>query len=529
MSDGSAVLHPSHHAKSAPENIACIMAESGETLTYGELEARSNQIAHFLRQSGIQPGDTIAIVLTNEAWVFPLVWAAQRAGVYFACLSYRLSGEDLAYILGDSGAKLTVGSSKTSTVLESARHAGFAGAAVLVDAPWAGQPSLAHTIAKMPETPISDEMAGSDMLYSSGTTGRPKGVKQPFVSGRPIKVATPLAGIAKTRFGMGPDTVYLSPAPLYHAGPLRWSMLIQRLGGTVLVMEKFDAEAALRLIEQHRVTAAQWVPTHFSRMLQLPEATRKAYELYSLKTALHAAAPCPVPVKQAMLEWWGPIIHEYYGGTENNGLTMIGPEEWLSHPGSVGKAYVGELRICGPDASVLPVGDTGDVYFAGGQQFEYHNDPEKTAGAYNLHGWSTLGDIGHLDAEGYLYLTDRKNFTIISGGVNIYPQEIENVLSAHPAIGDVAVIGAPDADLGERVVAVVELLDPAQASPELAETIRTFARDRLGGLKTPKQVDFIDRLPREPTGKLFKKQLVASYRAAHHSSSVLEPTREPST
>lgn len=506
-------MHPAQHAKIKPEKIACIMAGSGEQLTYGELDIRSNQVAQFLRQNAVQPGDTIAIVLENEPWVFPLVWAAQRCGVYFACLSYRLSGEDLAYILNDCGAKITFGSISTKAVLESARVAGYRGSVVLIDAPWENSAGLIESIAGLAAVPVPDEMAGSDMLYSSGTTGRPKGVKQPFVRDRPIDTPSPLALLAQSRFGMGPDTIYLSPAPLYHAGPLRWSMLVQRLGGTVLVMEKFEAETALRLIEKHRVTAAQWVPTHFARMLRLPQATRESIDLTSLNTVLHAAAPCPVPVKQAMLDWWGPVIHEYYGGTENNGLTMIGPEEWLSHPGSVGKAYVGELRICGPDGEMLAAGETGDVYFAGGQRFEYYNDPAKTAAAYNRHGWSTLGDIGHLDAEGYLYLTDRKNFTIISGGVNIYPQEIENVLSAHPAIGDVAVIGAPDADFGERVIAVVELLDPAHASPELAESIRAFARDRLGRIKAPKQVDFVDRLPREPTGKLFKKQLVAEYRA----------------
>lgn len=506
-------MHPALHAVTAPEKVACIMANSGELLTYGELDRRSNQVAQFLRQSDVQPGDTIAIVLENDPWMFPLVWAAQRSGVYFACLSYRLSGGDLAYILNDSGAKLTFGSNATKGVLKAARAEGFTGSVVLVDAAWGNDASLIARIAGLPNRPVADEMAGSDMLYSSGTTGRPKGVKQPFIRDRPIETPSPLALIAQSRFGMGPDNIYLSPAPLYHAGPLRWSMLVQRLGGIVVVMEKFEAETALSLIEQHKVTTAQWVPTHFSRMLQLPDETRSAYNLSSLKTALHAAAPCPIPVKQAMLDWWGPVIHEYYGGTENNGLTMIGPEEWLSHPGSVGKAYVGELRICGPDGETLPAGETGDVYFAGGQRFEYHNDSDKTAGAYNRHGWSTLGDIGHLDAEGYLYLTDRKNFTIISGGVIIYPQEIENALSAHPAICDVAVIGAPDVDFGERVVAVVELLDPAQASPELAQDIQAFARARLGGLKTPRQVDFIDRLPREPTGKLFKKQLVANYRA----------------
>lgn len=502
-------MHPSIHAAAHPEKPACIMAGTGEALTYGALEARSNQLAHFLRAHGAVPGDTIAIVLDNQPWLFVAAWAAQRAGLYFACLSYRLSGDDLGYILRDSGAKLVIGSRATQAMIDAAA---FDGPVLLVDAPRGGQRPLGETIGTWPVTPVADEMAGSDMLYSSGTTGRPKGVKQPFVPGQPIDRPSPLLGVAKARFGMGADSVYLSPAPLYHAGPLRWSMLVQRLGGTVVVMEKFDAETALALIERHHVTVAQWVPTHFSRLLQLPDTARAAYDLSSLTVALHAAAPCPVPVKQRMLDWWGPIIHEYYGGTENNGLTMIGPEEWLERPGSVGRAFVGDVKICGEDGAPLPAGMIGDVYFAGGQRFEYHNDPAKTRGAYNGRGWSTLGDIGYLDADGYLFLTDRKNFTIISGGVNIYPQEIENALGEHPAIADVAVFGAPDPDLGERVVAVAELIAGVAASDELAEDIRQYARDRLGGLKAPKQVDFTDALPREPTGKLFKKKLVEEYR-----------------
>lgn len=505
-------MHPSIHAPAQPDKAACIMAASGHVLTYGELEARSNQLAHYLRAQGLGAGDTVAIILENQPWVFIAAWAAQRAGLYYACLSYRLSGDDLGYILKDSGAKIAIGSRTTTEVLAGAAAAGYGGPLALVDDHWGNTPPLAELVSDFPVTPIDDEMAGTDMLYSSGTTGRPKGVRQPFVAGLPIDRPSPLLQLSQSRFGMGRDTVYLSPAPLYHAGPLRWSMLIQRLGGTVVVMEKFDAEAALALIDRHAVTAAQWVPTHFSRMLQLPDAVRNAYSLSSLQVALHAAAPCPVPVKHRMLQWWGPVIHEYYGGTENNGLTLIGPEEWAARPGSVGKAFVGNVKICGGDGEELAAGETGDVFFADGPRFEYHNDEAKTRSAYNERGWSTLGDVGHLDADGYLFLTDRKNFTIISGGVNIYPQEIENALGEHPAVGDVAVFGAPDADLGERVVAVVEPVGGVEASAALADEIRRFARDRLGSLKTPKQIDFTDALPREPTGKLFKKKLVEEYR-----------------
>jgi len=276
-------------------------------------------------------------------------------------------------------------------------------------------------------------------------------------------------------------------------------------------MEKFDAERALGLIERHRITAAQWVPTHFIRMLRLPDAVRAGHDLSSLKVAIHAAAPCPVPVKQAMLDWWGPVIHEYYAGTENNGLTAIGPEEWLAHKGSVGRAMVGELRIVDERGGELPPRAEGLICFANGPEFAYHNDPEKTAAARTPQGWTTLGDVGWMDEDGYLYLTDRKNFTIISGGVNIYPQEIENWLATHPKVGDVAVIGAPDADLGERVLAVVEPVDWAEAGDALAGELIAFAREGLGPVKAPRQVDFLPALPRQATGKLYKRLLRDRY------------------
>ncbi|HEX7873372.1 MAG TPA: acyl-CoA synthetase [Sphingobium sp.] len=503
-------MHPAHHAAAHPEKPAVIMAGTGETLSYGEMEARSNQLAHLWRAEGLRIGDTIAIVIENDPWFFPLVWSAQRSGLYYVCISYRLSPEDLSYILEDCGAGAVVGSSATAELLEAVSKLGVTRPTWLIDG---DAPSLADAIATLPVTPIADECGGTDMLYSSGTTGRPKGIRKDISGHDPIDAPTPLGKVARAKFGMGPDTVYLSPAPLYHAGPLRWCMLIQRLGGTVVVMEKFDAEGALAAIERHNVTASQWVPTHFNRLLQLPASVRDGYDLSSLRIALHAAAPCPVPVKEAMIDWWGPVIHEYYAGTENNGLTMIGPEEWLTHRGSVGRAFVGEVRICDEDDNLVPPRTEGSVYFAGGPTFTYHNDAEKTRSAINRHGWSTLGDIGWMDEDGYLYLTDRKSFTIISGGVNIYPQEIENILAVHPKVADVAVIGAPCPDMGEKVVAVVEPRDWADAGPALAEELMAYARERLGGVKTPRQIDFRAELPREPTGKLFKRLLRDEYRA----------------
>ncbi|HJS10523.1 acyl-CoA synthetase [Sphingopyxis sp.] len=508
-------MHPSHHAVTDPSKAAYIMAATGTAVDYATLEERSNRLAHIWRSQGYRPGDTLAVVLENHEWFFPLIWSAQRSGLYYACLSHTLSAADLAYILVDSGARGVVGSRKTLPLLEAASANGAAWQVFLVDGDGgSGAIDLVAAAAGFPPTPIADECAGTDMLYSSGTTGRPKGIRRPFEPGAPIASDSPMTSVARSRFHMGAGSIYLSPAPLYHAGPLRWALMVQRMGGTVVVMDRFDAEEALRLIETYKVTASQWVPTHFVRMLQLPEAVRDRYDVASLRAVFHAAAPCPIPVKEAMLDWWGPIIHEYYGGTENNGMTMIGPDEWLERKGSVGRAFVGTIHICDEEGHDVPAGSEGSVFFEGGPAFAYHNDEEKTRSATNAKGWTTLGDIGRLDADGYLFLTDRKSFMIISGGVNIYPQEIENCLALHPKVRDVAVIGAPDPDMGEKVVAVVELRNPADASDALKADLKAYLRERLGGVKTPRQIDFTGALPREPTGKLFKRLLRDQYRSA---------------
>ncbi|MBA4354041.1 MAG: acyl-CoA synthetase, partial [Novosphingobium sp.] len=373
--------------------------------------------------------------------------------------------------------------------------------------------ALEAALAEMPGRPIADERAGSDMLYSSGTTGAPKGVRFALPDDPAIGAANALAGLMSRVLGMGEQSVYLSPAPLYHAAPLRWSMTVQRLGGTVVVMEKFDPEQALELIARYRVTDSQWVPTHFVRMLKLPDAARTRHDISSLRCAIHAAAPCPVPIKQAMIDWWGPVIREYYAGTENNGFTYITSEEWLERPGSVGRALLGTVRICDEAGEEVPARTEGQVFFEGGSPFSYHNDPGKTREATNRHGWTTLGDVGWVDEDGFLFLTDRKSFMIISGGVNIYPQEIENLLVTHPKVADVAVIGAPDPDMGERVVAVVQPRDMRDAGPELATELSAWLRPQLARIKLPRQMDFRAQLPREPTGKLFKRLLRDEYNA----------------
>jgi len=512
-------MHPSVHAQTQPDKLAVIMAGSGETISYGELDRRSNQVAQLLRSRGIGVGETIAICLENHPWYFALTWGAQRSGVHYVCVSSRLTAPEIAYILGDSGARLLFGSDYLAETLDEV-------ATLAPDVPqlrFGGEAEAA--LATMPDTPIADERAGVDMLYSSGTTGRPKGVKIPLPQDPAIAQTNALVMLTMGAFGITGDTIYLSPAPLYHAAPLRWSMTMHKLGGTVVVMEKFDPEHALQLIERYRITDSQFVPTHFVRMLKLPQETRAKYDVSSLKCAIHAAAPCPVPVKRAMIEWWGPVLYEYYAGTEGNGFTFITSQEWLERPGSVGRALTGVVRVCDEDGDELPRGQEGQIFFEpteGMVPFEYHNDAEKTAGAKNKHGWSSLGDVGYEDEDGYVFLTDRKSFMIISGGVNIYPQEIENLLVTHPKVADAAVIGAPDPDMGEIVVAVVQPLDWADAGPALEQELRDYLAPQLSKVKMPKRIDFREALPREQTGKLYKRLLRDEYWASEKAGAKAE-------
>ncbi len=506
-------MHPSVHAKAHPDKPAIIMAASGETVTYAELDARSNQVAQLLRARGIKTGDTVALCMENHPWFFCLTWGFQRAGVHYVCISSRLTAPELAYILDDSGAKLLFGSAYLAPLLDEVE-------ALKPDVPQL-RLGVEAAIAAMPATPIADERAGVDMLYSSGTTGRPKGVKIPLPEDPAIDQTNVLVQLAMMAYGIGENAVYLSPAPLYHAAPLRWSMTVHKIGGTVVVMERFDPEAALATIQKYAITDSQFVPTHFVRMLKLPPDVRAKYDVSSLKCAIHAAAPCPVPIKQAMIEWWGPVLYEYYAGTEGNGSTFITSHEWLDHPGSVGKALSGILHVCDEDGDEVPRGTEGQVFFEpteGMMPFEYHNDPAKTADSKNKHGWSSLGDVGYQDADGYLFLTDRKSFMIISGGVNIYPQEIENLLVLHPKVADAAVIGAPDPDMGEKVVAVVQPMDMADAGPAFAEELTAYLAPQLSRVKMPRQIDFRAELPRELTGKLYKRHLRDEYKAAYDAA-----------
>jgi long-chain acyl-CoA synthetase len=501
-------LHPSFHSRTMPKKVAYRMAGSGEAITYGELDRASNQAAQLFRALGLKPQDHIALLAENSLRFLQICWAAQRCGLYYTPISTHLTPGEISFIVADCGAKVFISTEalaelagQTAEMIPAAVIRYMCGRAAPGWQPWDA------ALAAMAADPIADEITGYAMLYSSGTTGLPKGVKRPFLN-EPLGTINPLGDVLCRRMcGIDVDSVYLSPAPLYHAAPLGFTTFAATVGATAIIMERFDAEDFLRLVEQHRVTHTQLVPTMFVRLLKLPEAVRQRYDVSSLKTAVHAAAPCPVEVKRQMIDWWGSVIVEYYGGTEGNGFTACDSSEWLAHPGTVGRSLGSALKIVGEDGEEVPSGTIGQVYFAGGPPFSYHNDAVKTASAYHPQGWSSLGDIGYVDAEGYLYLTDRKAYMIISGGVNIYPQEAENVLVTHPAVMDAAVFGIPNEEMGEEVKAVVQPLDLAQAGPDLAAELLAFCRTRLSHIKCPRSIDFIAELPRTPTGKLLKRVL----------------------
>lgn len=504
--------HPSFFASVQPDRVAYRMASTGETLTYAELDRISNKGAQALRALGVGPGDGIALLFENRLDYVGLCWAAQRSGVFFTAISHHLSADEILYILTDCNARVMV-LSDTQAGLLPALEAGAPGVRFFVSG---GSPdperSWQARLDAAPAVPVADEAAGTDLLYSSGTTGRPKGILRTFRH-QPIDTMIPqvMTVLCETMGGMDPQTVYLSTAPLYHAAPLRVSMMAVKLGGTAIIMERFDAEDVLALIEKYRVTHSQFVPTMFIRLLRLPEAVRAKYDLSSLKIAFHAAAPCPADVKAQMIDWWGPILIEFYAGSEANGVTITTSEEWRTHPGTVGRSLLGTIVVIDGEGRALPPGETGAIYFDSGIEFQYRNDPEKTRTAYLRPGCSTIGDIGHVDADGFLYLTDRASYTIISGGVNIYPQETEDLLLSHPDVADAAVFGVPNAEMGEEVKAVVQLEPHAAATPEAAQALIDWCRARLSHLKVPRSIDFRETLPRTPTGKLLKRKLKDEY------------------
>ena len=508
-------MHPRIHAQSQPDKLAVVMSSRGDQLTYAGLEQRANRAAHALRALGINNGDTFALASDNRIEFFEIYWGAQRAGATLVLLSSRLKLDEIAYIVGDSGAKLVLVSGNLPTTaadLAQARALVPGVSALAAIGAVEGLPDWNALCAAQPHTPIADEQVGGRMVYSSGTTGRPKGLRFDGVGTLPVQT-NPAAELFGRLYGFGGDTVYLAPAPLYHSAPMGMTVCNQSLGGTVVLMPKFDPEEFLRAIERWQVTTVMVVPTMFIRLLALPEEVRTRYDLSSLQTVIHAAAPCPIPVKQAMIEWFGPIIDEFYAGSEGNGHVKITSQEWLERPGSVGRAVLGEIHICDDEGNELPAGEIGTIYFGGGRPISYHNDPGKTASVHNPKhpGWSTLGDIGRVDDDGYLYLSDRKDFMIISGGVNIYPQEVENLLSAHPDVADVAVFGVPNAQFGEEVKAVVQPRDWGAAGESLGQALIAWCRERLADVKCPRTVEFQQELPRAENGKLYKKELKAKY------------------
>lgn len=507
-------MFPDVFAASDPERPAYIMAGSGITVSYGELARESKAISRLLWSRGLRHGDTIALYMENHPALLKVAWAAQRTGLRYVALSSRLTAHEVAYILGDSDTRALF---TTDALAETA-----AAALELPEAPAldnrfvAGTPvhGFADMTAEADNTPTDvepDEREGIDFLYSSGTTGKPKGVMTPLPLNE-LGVPPGFYAIFYALWNITADTVYLSPAPLFHAAPLRINMAVHRVGGTCIIMEKFEPAAALELIERHRVTHTQMVPAMFARLLKLPDEVRTTYDVSSLTCVIHAAAPCPVEIKRAMIDWLGPVVYEYYSATEAYLFTALDSNEWLAHPGSVGRPLVGTPHILDPLGEEVAVGESGQIWSESPAQFEYRNAPEKTAESYNDAGWSTVGDIGYVDEDGYLYISDRRADMIIRGGVNVYPRESEDALIAHPKVADAAVFGIPDADLGETVHAVVVPAEGNTAGPGLADELLTHLHERLAKYKCPAAIEFATKLPRHATGKLYKRLLKDAYR-----------------
>jgi acyl-CoA synthetase (AMP-forming)/AMP-acid ligase II len=516
-------MYARQHAENNPDKPAIIMGTTGEAVTFAEFEARANRAAHLLRAAGLKRGDHIAILMENSIGMLEIEGGAERTGLYYTLINTYLAPDEVAYIVTNSRSQLLFSSRARRPIAQAAAAKCPDLERMLMtggnDVP-EGWESYEAAIAPCPADPVPDESLGAAMLYSSGTTGQPKGILRDLPTNAPSEVL-PVMDFVRAMFGFRPGMTYLNPAPLYHSAPAASVNAALRLGATTVVMEHFDARQWLALVERYGVTHCQMVPVMFSRLLRLPQEVRDSYDTSSLECIVHAAAPCPVHVKQAMIDWLGPIITEYYGATEAHGFTFCDSAQWLAHPGTVGRPILGELMILDDDGQPCPTGMDGTIWFRGATAFQYFEDPVKTAESRNSDGSaSSVGDVGHVDEDGYLYLTDRKTYMIISGGVNIYPQETENLLSGHPAVLDVAVVGVPNEDLGEEVKAVIQLADPSTASPELAQELIDYCRDRLAHFKCPRTVDFVAELPRYPTGKLFKRLLRDAYWTGHQTSIV---------
>jgi fatty-acyl-CoA synthase len=506
-------MHPSEHAKHTPDKPAYVMSPSGTVVTYAELNDRSLRGARALRRWGVNAGDHIAVFMENNHHYLQIVWAAQRSGVIVTPISSHSKVPEVTYILENSHAKVLILSESMQRLAGELRERARSVAVfAMVNGTAPGYESWEAALAREAAEPLENESAGALMMYSSGTTGAPKGVYPKWQPNRPITYMEPGQQLIKKYFGFDKNTVFLSPAPLYHAAPLVANLVVLFQGGTSVIMERFDTEESLALLDRYAVTHSQWVPIMFIRMLKLPPEVRARYRFAAHRCAIHAAAPCPKEIKLQMIEWWGAILHEYYSSTENVGMTVLDTAQWLTHQGSVGKPFGCKLHILDDEGAEVPIGEVGNVFFeTAAVGFEYYGEPEKTRASMNGAGWVTIGDIGYLDEEGYLYLTDRKNFMIISGGVNVYPQEVENVLILHPRVADVAVFGVPNEEFGQEVKAVVQPREGADTGAEFAQELMTWCKARLSGIKCPKTIDFARELPRLENGKLYKREIVRGY------------------
>lgn len=505
-------FHPSIHAANDPDRTACVAAATGKATTYAELDSRSNQIAHWFRHNGIGVGDGVVLLCQNSAEFYEIVWAAQRAGLYYTPVSWHSTAEEVAYVVENAGAKAFIASSRFSATAEKAASL-FAGSVLTLSIfdSIDGFTRLSDECQSLPTTPVDDETSGREMLYTSGTTGQPKGVKFPL-SGAAIDEVG-FGDLFYQHEGYRPGAVILAPGPAYHASPLLVTLAAHRFGATVVIVDKFDAEAMLAHIEAYQVTHIGCVPAHFIRLLKLPESIRTKYDVASVEWIVHTAAPCPVDIKHAMIDWFGPVIVEVYSGTERVGGSLIRCEDWLAHPGSIGKSPDDSAHVVDESTwEELPANEIGVIYFESPEAFSYHGDEKKTQSISSPQGWRTLGDIGRIDEEGYIYLTDRKSNMIISGGVNVYPQESENRLITHPKVSDVAVFGIPNAAFGEEVKAVVQLIGGVAAGTELEAELIDYCKAVLSPLKCPRSIDFMDSLPREANGKLYKQKLIDLFR-----------------
>jgi long-chain acyl-CoA synthetase len=507
-------MYAGKHAIERADQPCIVMASSGEVVTYAEYDARTNRLAHLLRSHGLQPGDHYSILMENNVRYLECCGAGERSGLHYTPVNSHLTADEVAYILTNSESQLLITSAALRDVaLTAMAQAPNVRVGLIVDATGDDGPLVDYVeaTAAFPSTPIPDEKLGAAMLYSSGTTGRPKGIVRTLPDIHPAEAAA-LANFLVVMWRYREGQVYLSPAPLYHSAPQGATGNTIRIGGTVVVMERFDPEQFLELVERHKATHSQMVPTMFSRLLKLPDEVKHRYDLSSLEVIVHAAAPCPVPVKEAMIAWWGPIINEYYAATEAIGYTQCDSTEWLAHKGTVGQVKLGELHILDEDFNECPPGEPGTIYFKPPVPLQYWKDAAKAKESSTPDGvMSTVGDVGYVDTDGWLYLTDRKTFMIISGGVNIYPQETENLLVTHPKVADVAVFGVPNVDLGEEVKAVVEPMPGIEPTPALAAELIAFCQQHLSKQKCPRTIDFEAQLPRLPTGKLYKRVLRDRY------------------